>query len=887
MELFKLIGTIVVNNSEANSAIDNTNSKAQSFADQMSSGFKKVGEKAANLGRKMTFGLTTPITLIGTKAIQTTADFESAMSEVAAISGATGEDLAALETKAKQMGETTKFSASESAEALKYMAMAGWKTEDMLDGLEGIMNLAAASGEDLATTSDIITDALTAFGLSASDSGHFADILATASSNANTNVSMMGETFKYVAPIAGAMGYSAEDTALAIGLMANSGIKATQAGTALRSIITRLTKPTKESGMAMAALDIAITDSHGNMKSFGEILSDMQVAFSGLTEEEKATYAAMIGGQEAMSGLLAIVNAAPEDFNALQSAIEGCDGSSKEMADTMNNNLSGHITLLKSQLEGLAIQFVTLIMPYLKQFVEWLSKVCDWISGLDDGTKKMILTIAAFLAAAGPVLGFIGKVSSGIGGIISIGGKLFGGIGKLSGASGIGGLVSKIGGSLIPAIAAIPGPVKIVIAVLGGLVAAGVAVYKNWDDICAFCGKFFGGIRDTICGVVKNVTGFFVNLADGAKNMVSKVTGKFTELKDSVVSKTHEMAGKTVAKFVELKDKASAKVDELKKSVSDKFGKIKEDTATKIADLKENVVTGFKNLKEGAAEKISDLKEKWGSRFEEAREKVVSEVTELKEKAADKINEFSTSAVEKIGEFKNKTVQKFKEFSVEATTRLGDVVKKGVDGFNSIKEKGSAAVDNLKSVAAAKFSEMGETIRDKFGSVADKITGTFTKCRDSAHDIVEKIKGFFKFKWELPKIKLPHFSIDGKFSLNPPSIPKFGIEWYKKAMDSPMIMEEPTAFGISPTGRIRAGGEAGSEIVSGTDTLMQMISAAVAENNGRMYEMLEKIYALLDEYLPELAGLRVVMDSGALVGELAYPMYEQFGHIGHMRGRTN
>ena len=223
-----------------------------------------VGNSIAGAGKKMM-----PVTLaiggVGTAAVKTAADFDTAMSQVAAVSGATGEDFDKLRAKAREMGSKTKFSASEAAEAMNYMAMAGWKTEDMLDGIEGIMNLAAASGEDLATTSDIVTDALTAFGLSAKDSGHFADILAAASSNANTNVSMMGETFKYCAPIAGAMGYSAEDTAQAIGLMANSGIKGSQAGTALRTIMTKLQGELKLSGAAFGDMTIQTANADGSM----------------------------------------------------------------------------------------------------------------------------------------------------------------------------------------------------------------------------------------------------------------------------------------------------------------------------------------------------------------------------------------------------------------------------------------------------------------------------------------------------------------------------------------------------------------------------------------------------------------------------------------------
>ncbi len=197
---------------------------------------QNVGDKISGAGEKL-LPVTAGITALGTAAVKTGADFDAAMSKVAAVSGATGDDLESLRAKAREMGSQTKFSASEAAEAMNYMAMAGWKTEDMLSGIEGIMNLAAASGEDLATTSDIVTDALTAFGLTAADSAHFADVLAAASSNANTNVSMMGETFKYAAPVAGSLGFSVEDTAEAIGLMANAGIKSTQAGTSFTDML--------------------------------------------------------------------------------------------------------------------------------------------------------------------------------------------------------------------------------------------------------------------------------------------------------------------------------------------------------------------------------------------------------------------------------------------------------------------------------------------------------------------------------------------------------------------------------------------------------------------------------------------------------------------------
>ena len=288
------------------------------------------------------------------KTIDVGKSFEAGMSEVQAISGASGKDLEKLSAKAKQMGATTKFSATESATALKYMAMAGWKTNQMVSGLSGVMNLAAASGEDLGTVSDIVTDSMTAFGLKAKDSGHFADVLAKASSSSNTNVAMMGETFKYVAPLAGSMKYSIEDTATAIGLMANAGIKGSQAGTELRSILTRLVKPPKDAA-ALSALGISTTKADGSMKPMRQTMAELREKFSGLTDSQKSQYAAAIAGQEAMSGLLAIVNASDSDFNKLQKAIDNSSGAAKKQADIMNNNLQGALYDLGSAAEAVGI----------------------------------------------------------------------------------------------------------------------------------------------------------------------------------------------------------------------------------------------------------------------------------------------------------------------------------------------------------------------------------------------------------------------------------------------------------------------------------------------------------------------------------------------------
>ena len=306
--------------------------------------------------------------------INTYADFEAAMSQVKAISGATGEEFAQLTEKAKQMGAVTKFTASESAEAFKYMSQAGWDAKEMMDGIDGLMALAAASGEDLGITSDIVTDALTAFGLSAKDSGRFADVMAQASSATNTDVAKMGETFKYVAPVAGALGYSIEDTAVAIGLMANNGIKASQAGTSLRGLMTNLTHPVGQAQEAMDALNISITNTDGSVKPLAQTMQELRGKFSALTEAEQSQYAAMLAGQEGMSGLLAIVNASDRDFANLTEQINNSSGAAQRMSDIMMDNLSGKFELFTGALDSMKMSLGEKIKPYLSDALGWLTE---------------------------------------------------------------------------------------------------------------------------------------------------------------------------------------------------------------------------------------------------------------------------------------------------------------------------------------------------------------------------------------------------------------------------------------------------------------------------------------------------------------------------------
>lgn len=457
-------------------------------------------DKVSGVGQKL-LPVTGVVTGLGTAAVKTAADFDSAMSRVAAVSGATGSDFDSLRDKAREMGAKTKFSATEAADAMNYMAMAGWKTEDMLSGIEGVMYLAAASGEDLATTSDIVTDALTA-----ADSGHFADVLAAASSNANTNVSMMGETFKYCAPVAGALGFSVEDTAEAIGLMGNAGIKASQAGTSMRSIMTNLTGDVKLSGAAIGDVTIATTNADGSMRSLSAILADCRVAFAGMTEAEKANNAEALVGKNAMSGFLALMNAAPEDIEKVSGAVNNCKDAAKNMADTMQDNLEGQLTILKSQLQELAISFGDLLMPAVRSIVSGLQGMVDVLNAMPDGVKRVIMIVALLAAALGPVLIVIGKTLSAIGTIMTWAPKLAGAISAVKGA------FAALSATMMA------NPIAIVIAAIAALVAAFIYLWNTNEEFRQFWIRLWNEIKEVAVQVWTAVSQFLVSAWNGIRN---------------------------------------------------------------------------------------------------------------------------------------------------------------------------------------------------------------------------------------------------------------------------------------------------------------------------------------------------------------------------------
>lgn len=653
-----------------------------------------LGNAFTGAGKVLTKNLTVPLVGLGTVAVNTTATFDSSMSKVQAISGAVGDDFDRLREKAKEMGAKTKFSASEAADAFTYMAMAGWKTEDMLEGIEGIMSLAAASGEDLALTSDIVTDALTAFGLQAKDSAHFADVLAAASNSANTNVSMLGESFKYVAPVAGALGYTAEDTSIALGLMANSGIKASQAGTALRTMLTNLANPTNDMVWAMETLNVSLTDSRGNMKSLREIMEDLRSGFSSLSEAESAQVAAMLAGKEGMSGLLAIVNSSEADFNKLAKAIDNADGTAENMANTTLDNLSGQWTILKSSLEGAAIAFGDLLMPLIRDLVGLLQKAVDWVNNLTEEQKETIVRIAEVVAVVGPILLILGKVVNTIISVINIVNK-----------------VKTVILALKPAIAALnavlaANPIGIIISAIAALVAAFIYLWNNCESFRQFWIDLWEGIKKVFKDVIDWIVNAFNDVVDFFKSIPEKLGEFFSSIGEWISNAFNEV----ITFFSELPGKIWDWLTETWESISEWFSELPENIAYWLGYLIGTIVT-------------------WAT---ETREKITNWFTEL----FTSIGEWISTAFNDVVTFLSELPGKLWDW---LTGIAEDIRDWGVETFNNIVNWFTTTWENITTFLSELPGKVWEWLKETFNKVVEWGSNIWTKAKEIVSTFINRI----------------------------------------------------------------------------------------------------------------------------------------------------
>lgn len=718
-----------------------TEEQAKASAENASKYWESTGNKIKNVASVAAKAAGAALVAGGSAAIKVGSDFEAGMSEVQAISGASGKDLQALTNVAKEMGATTKFSATQSAEALKYMAMAGWKTQQMVSGLPGVMNLAAASGEDLGTVSDIVTDALSAFGLQAKDSAHFADVLAKASSSSNTNVGMMGETFKYVAPIAGSMKYSIEDTATAIGLMANAGIKGGEAGTALRAILTRLVKPPKDAAAALDELGISAKNSDGTMKPLREVIGDLREKFAGLDDSQKAQYAASIAGQEAMSGLLAIVGASDSDFEKLTKSIDNANGAAKKQADTMNNNLKGAMYELGSAAEAVGIEVYEGIKGPLTDVVkDGATQIRSLASAIQKGGLKSVVPKQTLNTIKN--LGTVAKTVAG-GGI-----KVLGASAKILGSNMS--TVLPIAASLLTvfkgykaiktAAAAIDSAKT---AVSGFKTAADVAVaIKNSETavsgMTVAVGAMTGGMGKA--AAVSGILKAGIAALGGPIGVTVLAVGALTA-GIAAYALTQDHSATAAEKFAESCEKVKKKQDEIAKSIKSLKKENEENVeSTKAQGKQADMLYGQLAKLMKVENKSAGTKARIKSVVKQLNE-IIPDLKLSYDAETDSLNK-STSAIKKnIAALKEQAMAKAYQEGMEKTAEKvaeaeianEDAIKKQTKAQEKY-NKAKAEYDSLTSKA-----EKGEILwnSDELDKAEEKVTD-YAKSLKNANDAVEK-----------------------------------------------------------------------------------------------------------------------------------------------------
>lgn len=995
MEVFKLFGTIAIHNDEANQAIDDTVGKAKDSESSLSSTFKKVGTAVAAAFSAQ------KIIDFGVQSVNTLKGFEDSMLKVQSLSGATADQYQQLSDAALHYGSTTAWTSQNVADAMGYMALAGFDTNEILSATPGVLSLASASGEDLATVSDILTDAMTGFGDSASDATRYADVLATTQAKSNTTVGMLGEAFTYVSSLAGTYSYSLEDVSTALGVMANAGVKGSMAGTSLSSVITRLGTNTSGARDAIEALGVQFYNTDGTARPLGDVIVDLCDATANMTTEQKASLASTVAGAEAQKGLLAILNQGSSAYTDLNQKLKESSGNADEMAGTLESGLGGAIRSLSSAWEGFKIKlaqkfevplsdlihkfanFITdSAIPALDNFVSAITPVVTALSNfgkwMQEGSagaellKAVIIAVTtAFVAwqTVAAAQSMWSKLKKGIEGARIA----FTALGKAMSANWMGLAAVAIIGIVTAIIylwnncewfrdgvTAIWEAIKTAFTTAFEVISTGIQnfiasvqefignlkqgiqdkvdeIHQGWDDawnaIQTTAQTVFDGISQTVSNFVAGVQGFFQSLYEGAQaawdticnvvqvgilfvqellnaaveilmipwnfiwtNFGEAITSAWEGFKQ-IISNALDTISSTIQNIW---NAIVAFLTPILQGIADTFTSIwnsiltavqtATNTISNVLQTVWNAIVGFLTpILQGIRDTFTNS---WNA-IQNTVKTIVTAIQTFLQITWNTITSLIRTAMNTIHNVIQTVWNTIKSVVQSVLNTIQSIVSsvwntvKGVTTsvWNGISSAVSNAINTVKNVISGGLNAAHSTVSNILNSIRNTISNIMNGAANVVSGAINRIKGFFNFSWSLPHLAMPHPYISGSFSLNPPSVPSFGINWYAKGG----ILTEPTLFSLNPkTGRASVGGEAGDEAVAPIDTLLTYIRTAVGEQNGDLAGKLDALIELLQQYFSTMLDNMqrgIVLDSGALVGELAPAMDEALGEIYYRKGR--
>ena len=746
----------------------------------------EVGQNVTAVGKELTTKLTLPLVAVGAAGVKSFAEVDKTMQLTNKTMGNTEEEAQLLSTAMKSAASNSTFGMNDAATATLNFARAGLDAEEAASALAPAMNLAAGEGGSLDTVSAGLVATINGFHGSFDEAADYADVFAAACNNSALDVDNLSSAMGVAAPIFSSAGYSVNDAALYMGIMANAGIEADKAANSLKTGLARLVSPAKEGADMMDALGISVTNADGTMKDSKQIQQELHDAFGKLSESEQIAAASAIFGKNQMAPWLALINTAPNEVGELSDSLENCSGTTEEMSKAMMSGFGGSLEKLKSSIDVLVTSIGEALAPTIQKVADFIQGLVDKFNSLTPAQQQTIAQIGLFLAALGPVITIVG-------GIISVIGTVVGAIGTvISAVSAVGAVMSAGGGAaaaLGAAVAALGGPVTVVTGIIVGLIAVGALVIANWGKIKTFAATAWNAIKTTITNVVNNIKTTLTNVWNAIKTTITNV------------------------------------INAIKAKISSVWNAIKTTVTTVMNAIRNTITTVWNAAKSTVSNVVNGIKTAVSSGFNATKNTVTNVMNGIKA--------IITSV------------------------------------WNEAKSTVSNVVNGIKTTISSGFNAAKSTVTNIFTAIKNKIKSVMDGAKSAVSSAISAIKSKFHFSWSLPRLKLPHISISGKFSINPPSVPHFSISWRKTAMENGLIFTNPTIFGMM-NGKYQGAGDAGAEALIGVNSLQRKITEAVT-NAGSMSP--DAIYAAVKAgmedanvgiYLREREIGRTMRDMGVL-----------------------